>query len=211
MHTDSFPVLYGITDRALMPGPHLLTRAEQALAAGLKMLQYRDKQVQETDRRRREASDLANLCRQYGALLIVNDDVELALHCEADGVHLGQQDTSIAEARKRLGAQAIIGATCHGSVQLAALAVEHSANYLAFGRFFSSHTKADAEHADLAVLAEARRQFAVPIVAIGGITHTTVEHIWQAGAHCAAVCHALFANDPARAVKTFLNQHMRTA
>lgn len=188
-----------------MPGDMLFSKAQAALAAGLKLLQYRDK-TSDHIRREQEALALLQLCKQHSARLIVNDDVELAARIQADGVHLGLQDEKIEHARAMLGASAIIGATCHNKLQHAEAAVKQGASYVAFGRFYPSQTKATAQAADLSILTQARQKITIPVVGIGGITANNVSAIWDAGAHSAAVCHGLFsAADPAAAFKQFAN------
>lgn len=168
---------------------------ESALRGGAGWIQYRDKSAQ-PERRQREAAALTALCHDYGAKLIINDDVELALATGADGVHLGQGDGSAREARRRLGSEAIVGVTCHASMALARQAVEDGASYLAFGRFFPSRTKPEAPPAPLALLREARSVFAdTPIVAIGGITLDNGHAVLHAGADWLAVGENLFGAD----------------
>lgn len=207
MLPSTFPFLYGITDTHIMPGDLLEAKCESALQAGLKILQYRNKSFDkegEKAGRLREASRLKLLCQRYDATFIVNDDVELALAVGADGVHLGLQDTSIKQARHQLGEHAVIGATCHGSIELAIKAISDGASYVAFGRFFPSRTKEDALKTELSVLKQAKQNLHVPIVAIGGIDPKNADSVWNAGADCVAVCHALFADsDPAHRVNQF--------
>ena len=185
--------LYGVTDSHLLPDDNSLLRAaEAALRGGMTVLQYRDKS-DDHDKRLRQAGALKVLCHQHQALLIINDDVELAASVEADGVHVGQSDASIASARARLGEYAIIGISCENSMELAQKAVNEGANYIAFGRFFTSQTKPDARPADLSLLPEARQRFDVPVVAIGGITVDNAPQIIEAGADMIAVVNNLFA------------------
>ena len=184
--------LYGVTDSQLQPDDRILMgTVEHALMGGMKVLQYRDKSLDEA-KRLRQAGALKVLCHQYQALLIINDDIELALAVEADGVHLGQQDDSLAKARKRLGSYAIIGISCEGSLEQAKAAVEQGADYIAFGRFFPSRTKPDAKPADITILPEAKAMFDLPVVAIGGITVDNAPDIIKAGADMVAVIHNLF-------------------
>jgi len=192
--------LYAITDSALLANDKLLPYCEAALRGAAKLLQYRDKS-QNHVRRLREARQLAQLCQRYQAHLIINDDLELAAYLNA-GLHLGQQDGSIAEARARLGEHAIIGATCHDSLQLAEQARSEGASYLAFGRFFPSQTKQDAPPADLSVLQSAAQRFNLPLVAIGGITLDNAQPLLHGGATMLAVVHDLFAQNTAAAVES---------
>ncbi|WP_257294779.1 thiamine phosphate synthase [Endozoicomonas sp. YOMI1] len=188
-----FHGLYGVTDSQLQPDDRILIETvEQALMGGMKILQYRDKSL-DSGKRLRQAGALKVLCHQYQAMLIINDDVELALDVEADGVHLGQQDESIADARARLGDYAIIGISCENSLEKAKAAVEQGANYIAFGKFFPSRTKPDAKNAELAILAQAQKMFDLPIAAIGGITTDNASEVISAGADMVAVVNNLFA------------------
>lgn len=182
--------LYGITDNKLLAEGRLLPYVEAALQGGMQLLQYRDK-TQDTARRYQEASALKALCQQYQAQLIINDDVLLAKEL-AVGVHLGQEDGSIARARKLLGKNAIIGATCHGSLTLAQQAKKEGASYLAFGRFFPSKTKPDAKPADINVLQQAKA-LCLPICAIGGITLDNTPLLIKEGVNLIAVVNELFA------------------
>ena len=185
--------LYAITDPALIPDRQLLPAAEAALRGGARLLQYRDKTATPAQRRHR-ASQLQTLCRQYGALFLVNDDPALAAEIEADGVHIGQSDGGIARARQRLGPDKIIGVTCHGDLTLAEQAAEGGADYVAFGRFFPSRTKPQAPPADSAILQQARKQLAIPLVAIGGIDAENGGRLLEQGADALAVIHALFSS-----------------
>lgn len=185
--------LYAITDTALLDNGRLLPYCEAALIGGARLLQYRDKS-NDAVRRLDEAAALAELCEQYGADLIINDDLELADRLGV-GLHLGQEDGSLAAARRQLGTHAIIGATCHAQLALATDAIEQGASYVAFGRFFNSQTKPGAPAASIELLAQARRQFALPIVAIGGVTLETAPQLITRGCDLIAVIHALFAAD----------------
>src|SRR6187551_13309 len=197
--------LYAITDSQLLPGEQLFTGVAAALQGGCKLVQYRDKSA-DAARRQLEAKTLLGLCNQYQAQLIINDDIALAKDIGAHGVHLGQDDLSPVAARIILGNQAIIGVTCHDSLELASKAIKDSANYIAFGRFFSSNTKPDARPAPLSLISEARAQFGkTPIVVIGGITLDNGKQLLAAGADMLAVCHSLFAaNDIAAQAKKFI-------
>ncbi|WP_069862096.1 thiamine phosphate synthase [Pseudomonas citronellolis] len=186
--------LYAITDSKLLADGRLLPYVEAALRGGARLLQYRDKSADES-RRLREAEALRELCERHGATLIINDDAELAARLGVS-VHLGQTDGSLAAARALLGRQAIIGATCHGSLQLADQAVTEGADYVAFGRFFQSLTKPGASEASPELLEQARARFAnVPLVAIGGVSLDNAPELIGRGADLLAVINALFAAD----------------
>jgi len=192
--------LYAITDSELLANGKLLPYCEAALRGGVRLLQYRDKS-QNHARRLSEARQLAQLCQRYRAHLIINDDLELA-SCLSVGLHLGQQDGSIAEARARLGENVIIGATCHNSLRLAEQARSEGASYLAFGRFFPSQTKPNAALADLSTLQNAAQRFNLPLVAIGGITLDNAQQLLHSGATMLAVVQDLFAQNTAAAVES---------
>ena len=194
--------LYAITDPQLLPGDTLFAGVAAALKGGCKLVQYRDKSDDHA-RRLFEAKKLLALCNQYQAQLLINDDVSLAQQVGAHGVHLGQGDTNPVAARIILGNKAIIGVTCHDSLDLARTAINDSANYIAFGRFFLSNTKPDARPAPLSLLTEARAKFPnTTIAAIGGITIENAKSVLTAGADLIAVCHSLFAADDVTAQAT---------
>lgn len=178
-----------------MPGEALLWKTEAALQGGCRLIQYRNKKGS-AELRRSEAAALRSLCDQYRAKLIINDLPDLAAAAHADGLHLGQQDAALRDAREQLGPAAIIGITCHSSLELAAKAAAAGANYLAFGRFFPSQTKPDAPPAELNLLQAARR-FHLPLVAIGGINRDNAGLLVTAGADCLAVSHELFSSNDA--------------
>ncbi|MEX2474300.1 thiamine phosphate synthase [Marinobacter sp.] len=190
------PGLYAITDSALLPDDTLLPAVEAALKGGVALVQYRDKHSADITRLN-QARNLVALCRMAGVPLLINDDPQLAKRVHADGVHLGQSDESLASARRLLGDQAIIGATCHGDLVLAETARTDGADYLAFGRFYGSSTKPGAPAADPAVLTQAR-QWRLPLTAIGGITTENGAALIQAGADMLAVVGGLFGGSPAQ-------------
>lgn len=195
---ESLRGLYAITDSALLADGRLLPYCEAALRGGVKLLQYRDKSG-DNARRFKEAQALQALCQTYNARLIINDDVNLAAQLGVD-LHLGQEDGSLLNARKLLGPQAIIGITCHAQLELAQHAVEHGADYIAFGRFYDSQTKPGTIFATTELLQQAQ-QLQRPIVAIGGITLENGSVLIEHGATMLAVIHGLFAADSAAIVE----------
>ena len=188
--------VYAITDERLTPATQMAERVSAVLRGGARVIQYRDKS-RDHERRRDEARLLKDLCEVHGALLLINDDVELAHDVGAHGVHIGQQDLALAEARARLGERAVIGVTCHDSLELALAAEGGGADYVAFGAVFVSPTKPQARRAPLALITEARRRLAVPICAIGGIEADNAAQVVAAGADMVAVISGVFAQaDP---------------
>ena len=134
------------------------------------------------------AERLKEVCHKHDVALIVNDRADVAKAIGADGVHIGQDDMSLNEARKLLGDDFDIGVTCHNSRHLAYEAGEGGANYVAFGAFFPSSTKEDAEKADIEILQMWEEVTDIPCVAIGGITPENCRSVADAGAHFVAVC-----------------------
>lgn len=189
--------LYAITDGQLLAG-RFLSYVEAALDGGVTLLQYRDKSNDES-RRLREASELLKLCERYKTRLIINDDAELAARLGV-GVHLGQTDGSLPDARALLGHKAIVGATCHGKLELAERAKADGASYVAFGRFFTSQTKPDAPAVPLDLLTQVRAQVKLPIAVIGGITVENAPQLVAHGADLLAVVHGLFGVENAQEV-----------
>ncbi|EKT4482547.1 thiamine phosphate synthase [Pseudomonas putida] len=189
--------LYAITDSQLLAG-RFLSHVEAALEGGVCLLQYRDKS-DDAARRLREAEGLMKLCERYGTQLLINDDAELAARLGV-GVHLGQTDGPLTPARALLGRRAIIGSTCHASLDLAAQAASEGASYVAFGRFFNSVTKPGAPAANVELLQQARAQVKLPIAVIGGITLDNAAPLVAHGADLLAVIHGLFGADSAQEV-----------
>jgi thiamine-phosphate pyrophosphorylase len=171
----------------------LVAKVTAALEGGAAAVQYRHKTAGEA-LRRAQAGALARLHAARGALFIVNDDPRLAAAVGADGVHLGEDDPSIAAARELVGPDRLIGVSCYGDVARARAAVAAGADYVAFGSFFASATKPLARRADPALLAGART-LGVPVVAIGGIDAGNARALLDAGADALAVISDVFAHD----------------
>ena len=189
--------LYAITDAHLMPEPVFLARAEAALRGGARILQYRDKGDVVTDARRRrmQAGALRELCAQYGALFVVNDDPRLARVVGAPALHVGAEDAPPAALRAQFGRAILIGVSCYGSVPQAQEAATQGADYVAFGSFFASPSKPQAPVVSVDVLTAARAMIDLPIVAIGGITEANGCALIAAGADALAVISGVFAAD----------------
>ncbi len=178
--------LYAITPD-LADTTALAAKVEQALKAGVAMLQYRNKIISK-DKRLLQARELAPLARGYGVPFIVNDDVEVALAVGANGVHLGKDDGELAAARAKLPGR-ILGASCYSDLGQARAAVHAGASYVAFGSVFPSSTKPDALRAPLSLF---RSELGVPLCAIGGITAENAPELIAAGADLLAVISDLF-------------------
>lgn len=172
--------LYAITDERFHPGRDLLEVMEEALQGGADVIQLRDK----TGTKReilRKAKALRELTRRYGALFIVNDHIDIALAADADGVHLGQDDLPLAEARKIVGNK-IIGISTH-SIEEAREAERGGADYIGVGPVFPTRTKADvADPVTVSYVRQAAAEIRIPFVAIGGIKLHNVDEVLAAGA-----------------------------
>lgn len=183
--------LYVITDGST--GDVLLRKVEQALLGGAAIVQYRDKTT-DSARREQEARALRALCHDHNALFIINDDVALAKTVQADGVHVGREDSALTVARTALGNTAIIGVSCYNQLELALNAAVQGADYIAFGSFFPSPTKPNAPRATVELLRQARQQLGLPICAIGGITLDNAPDLLASGANMLAVITDVFNN-----------------
>lgn len=179
--------LYVITDERLTPyeGGKIFELVERALKGGARLVQLRDKTSSDTELWELSL-ELKKLCHRYGALFIINDRVYLAKEVDADGVHLGKDDETLEEALKKLSGK-IIGVSCYGSLERAKWAEKLGASYVAFGSFFPSPTKPEAEIAPLEILALAKREVKIPVCAIGGITLERAEEVIKACADLVAV------------------------
>ncbi len=177
----------------------LVAKVSAALAGGAAAIQYRNKSAPDA-LRREQARLLAGLCAARGALFIVNDDVGIAHDVGADGVHIGEDDGGIAQARAMLGPDRLIGVSCYNEWERARPVIDAGADYVAFGSFFASATKPDARRADPSLLAHAA-SLRVPVVAIGGITAANAATLIDAGATAVAVIGDVFAHDDLPAIE----------
>jgi thiamine-phosphate pyrophosphorylase len=186
------------------PAPDLLARVEAALQGGLTLVQYRDKQSNDIDRLA-IAQQMCQLCHHYGALFILNDRVDLALAVDADGVHLGQQDISIALARQILGSQRIVGRSTTNPAEMTQ-AIRAGADYIGVGPVYETPTKAGKAAAGLEYVQYAVKNATVPWFAIGGIDSSNIDDVLQAGAPAIAIVRAIMnADNPTHAVQFCLS------
>lgn len=178
-------------------------RLERALGAGpVAAFQFRVKGVDQHEAARL-AEPLQEICAAHDVAFIVNDSIALAKRLKADGVHLGQGDGEVREARDALGREAQIGVTCHASRHLAMEAGDAGADYVAFGSFFPSETKASEHRPEPELLTWWQQLFEIPCVAIGGITPANCGPLVSAGADFLAVSGAVWGGDEAGAVRAF--------
>lgn len=186
-------LLYAVTDRAWTGEQTLYEQAEQALRGGVTCLQLREKGL-DGEAFLREARSIQKLCRRYGVPFIVNDNVEAAIACGADGIHVGQEDMDAGRVRRLAGDGMILGVSVH-TVWEAEQAVKAGADYLGAGAVFSTATKTDASRMSMETLRDicrAGRAADVPVVAIGGISRDNIMELAGSGVDGAAVVSAVF-------------------
>lgn len=185
--------IYLVTDEACLHGRPLLKCVEEALAAGVTLVQYRAKAA-DGGVLYAEACKLKQLCDKYGVPLIINDRLDIALAVGAAGVHLGQDDLPCAVARRLLGENFIIGVSAHNPAE-AVQAVSEGADYLGCGAVFGTATKHDVAKLGLENLRAIRKAVAVPMVGIGGITADNYAEVLATGADGAAIVSGILAQD----------------
>jgi thiamine-phosphate pyrophosphorylase len=179
----------------------LLAATAAALRGGAALVQYRHKEAGAA-LRLEQATALLALCRRHGRRLVVNDHLNLCMRIDADGVHLGATDTAIAHARRALGREKIVGASCYGDLALAHAAQAAGASYLAFGGFYPSPVKRYAFVTPPALLATARAAFDLPLVVIGGMTPDKAAPLLAQGADMVAAITAVYGDpDPEAAAR----------
>ena len=183
--------LYAVTDRAWLGERSLEEVSEEALKGGITCLQLREKELDE-ETFLREARSLKRLCDRYGVPLIVNDDVEIAIKSQADGVHIGQSDEDASLVRVLIGQEMILGVSAQ-TVEQALKAEADGADYLGVGAVFYTGTKPDAEAVSYETLQAICEAVSIPVVAIGGISAKTLPALAGSGIDGAAVVSAIFA------------------
>ena len=196
-------LLYAVTDRAWTGKMSLAQQVEAALQNGATCVQLREKELDE-EQFLAEALEIRALCRSYGVPFIVNDNVDIAIRCAADGVHVGQEDMKAEDVRRRVGENMIIGVSAH-TVEEAHRAVENGADYLGVGAVFSTATKTNVGNMPFETLREICHAVEIPVVAIGGISKTNIMQLSGSGVDGVAVVSAIFAaEDPGSAAAEML-------
>lgn len=182
----------------------MLAATEAGLRGGAAIVQYRHKTAS-PELRREQASQLLALCRRYGKPFIVNDFVELCMELDADGIHVGGTDMSVAQVRAAVGPSKIVGASCYGSMELARNAHAAGASYVAFGGFYPSRVKKYEVSTPPEIVAQAKKEIPVPNVVIGGMTQeNSVPLVAQGADMVAAISSVYFADDPEAAARAFV-------
>ncbi len=184
-------LLYAVTDRSWLGQNSLAAQVEEAIRAGVTIVQLREKELP-TEDFLSEAMAVKKVTRRYGVPLIINDNIEVTLACDADGVHIGQKDMALPQARKLLGAQKIIGVSA-STIEEALLAEEQGADYLGVGSVFSTSTKPEADKVSIDTLKEICQKVSIPVVAIGGINANNLLLLKNSGIAGVAVVSAIFA------------------
>ncbi|AYR22679.1 thiamine phosphate synthase [Herbaspirillum rubrisubalbicans] len=169
----------------------LLAATELAMQNGAALVQYRHKTAA-APQRLAQASALLALCRQYEVPLIINDHVDLCLEIGADGIHVGGTDASIAQVREAVGPERIVGASCYGTLELAHAAYRDGASYVAFGGFYPSRVKKYDFRTAPEIIAQSKREIALPVVVIGGITLENAPPLVAQGADMVAVISSVY-------------------
>lgn len=183
----------------------LLNATEQAILGGATMVQYRHKTA-DAHLRDNQAHQLQVLCRRLNVPFIINDHVALCIELDADGVHVGGTDASVAEVRQQLGHNKIIGASCYGSLELAQQAAREGASYLAFGGFYPSRVKKYAVTTSPEIITQAKHMFEQPIVVIGGMTVENCIPLIQLGTDSVAAISSVYAASDVRAAAEQLSR-----
>ena len=186
-------LLYAVTDRRWSEGTTLYEQVEQALQGGVSTLQLREKNLGDEEFLK-EALEIKELCKKYDVPLIINDNVEVAIKCGADGVHVGQEDMEASKVREKVGRDMIIGVSAH-NVEEAKKAVSNGANYLGVGAVFSTSTKDDVDVLSKETLKDICLAVDVPVVAIGGINQNNILELKGTGVDGVAVVSAIFSSE----------------
>ena len=184
-------LLYAVTDRSWLHGRELYEQVKEALEGGATFVQLREKELEE-NLFLEEALRIRELCRAYHVPFVINDNVEIAVRADADGVHVGQSDMEAGNVRQILGPDKIIGVSCH-SVEEALKAQACGADYLGVGAVFPTGTKKDANVVSPGTLREICLAVRIPVVAIGGITRDNLSELEGTGISGIAVVSAVFA------------------
>ena len=184
-------LLYAVTDRSWLGKQTLYQQVEMALQGGVTFVQLREKEL-DYDSFLNEALKLKELCKYYHVPFIINDNVEIAIKSGAAGVHVGQSDMELTEARKKLGTDRIIGVSVQNTEQ-ALLAEKNGADYLGVGAVFATDTKTDADHVSYETLKEVCSAVKIPVVAIGGINESNINKLSESGICGVSVISSIFA------------------
>lgn len=188
-----YMLLYAVTDRAWTKKQSLYEQVESALKGGVTCVQLREKELGDEEFLK-EAIEISALCKTYGVPFFINDNVDVAIKCQADGIHVGQEDMKASQVRQKVGEDMMIGVSVH-SVKEAVDAVKSGADCLGVGAVFSTSTKTDVDVLQMEVLRDICSAVDVPVVAIGGINKGNIEKLKGTGVDGVALVSAIFAAD----------------
>lgn len=186
-------LLYAVTDRAWVGKQSLIQQVESALKGGVTCVQLREKELSDEEFLK-EAIEISALCKKYQVPFFINDNVEVAIRCNADGIHVGQEDMKASHVREMVGDNMMIGVSVH-SVDEAIQAVENGADCLGVGAVFSTSTKTDVDVLEKDVLYDICCAVDIPVVAIGGINKDNITELRGSGVDGVALVSAIFASD----------------
>lgn len=186
-------LLYAVTDRHWLNGRTLYSQVEEALKGGATFIQLREKELDE-EHFLEEAKEIKELCRRYQVPFVINDNVEIALAVDADGVHVGQSDMEAGDVRAKLGPDKMIGVSAQ-TVEQAVMAEQNGADYLGVGAVFPTGSKADALEVSHDTLIAICKAVKIPVIAIGGISKENILELSGSGVCGIAVISAIFAKD----------------
>lgn len=184
-------LLYAVTDRHWLNGRSLIEVVKESLEGGVTFLQLREKELDD-ESFLKEAKELKALCREYKVPFVINDNVEIAIKTDADGVHVGQSDMEAGDVRKRLGPDKIIGVSAQ-TVEQAVLAEKRGADYLGVGAVFPTGSKDDADDVSFETLKAICEAVSIPVIAIGGISKENAIKLKESGICGVAVISAIYA------------------
>lgn len=185
-----YAILYAVSDRAWIGKQNLYEQVESALKGGATCVQLREKNLDE-ELFLEEAIKIKSLCKKYGIPFLVNDNIDIAIKCEADGVHVGQEDTAVSKVRKLVGDKMIIGVSVQ-NINEALESIKNGADYLGVGAMFSTSTKLDANVIPFENLKSVCNAVNIPVVAIGGIGKNNIMKLAGSGADGVALVSAIF-------------------
>lgn len=185
--------MYAVTDRSWLNGATLYSQVEKTILGGATFIQLREKEL-DKESFLKEAIEIKTLCKQYNVPFVINDDVDIALKADADGVHVGQSDMEAGYVRSRLGKDKIIGVSAQ-TVDQAVLAEKHGADYIGVGAVFHTGSKSDADDVSYKTLKEICSAVRIPVIAIGGINKDNVMQLAGSGICGIAVISAIFAEN----------------
>lgn len=200
--------LYVITDDNLTPDKSIYEQVEKSLKGGASIIQLRDK-VNTDEVIKKKALKLQELCKEYGALFVLNDKIEIAIDIQCDGLHIGKSDhDNFKTIRKYF--DGVIGVSCYGDIDTAKRFESLGADYVAFGSFFYSPTKPNSNIVPMKVLSQAREELEIPVCAIGGINTDNVTHIMEHEPHMVSLINDIWSSKDITSQSSFYTNQFKS-